>query len=76
MHGAMNLKKKKRVSCARFVAGLFMYFPEECGRCRVLVNNARVAPKAQTSLRWLIIHIFPGREGNVIPWRTLYGCVV
>jgi len=23
---------KKRVSCARFVAGLFMYFPEECGR--------------------------------------------
>jgi hypothetical protein len=42
---------------------------------RMLVT-ARAAPKAQTSLRWLIIHIFPGREGNVIPWRSLYGCFV
>jgi len=43
--------------------------------CRMLVT-ARAAPKSQTSLRWLIIHIFPGREGNVIPWRSLYGCFV
>jgi len=42
---------------------------------RMLVT-ARAAPTAQTSLRLLIIHIFPGREGNVIPWRSFYGCFV
>jgi hypothetical protein len=33
---------------------------------RMLVT-ARAAPKAQTSLLWLIIHILRGRERNVIP---------
>ena len=37
---------------------------------------AHASPNAQTSLRWLIIHIFPRREGNIIPWRSLYGCFV
>jgi hypothetical protein len=25
--------EERRVSCARLIAGLFIYFPEECGRC-------------------------------------------
>jgi len=41
-----------------------------------MLVTSLAAPKTQTSLRWLIMYIFPGREETVIPWRSFYGCFV